>query len=55
MGLTQGLLPTMTGILFPVIDILVRQKASPDSIVNACPTFEFYAGFQALSTKEERK
>jgi hypothetical protein len=36
MGLTRGLLPTMTGILFPVIDILVRQKASPDSIVNAC-------------------
>jgi hypothetical protein len=54
-GLTQGLLTTMTGILFPVIDILVRQKAGPDSTVNAGPTFEFYAGFQALSTKEERK
>lgn len=54
-GLTQALLTTMSGILFPVIDVLVRQPLTDDGSVHAGPTFEFYAGFQDIATAQERK
>lgn len=41
-GLTQALLTMMQGILFPVIDLIVREPMPGQPGCNAGPTFEFF-------------
>jgi hypothetical protein len=53
-GLVEGLLTTMSGILYPVAALLVQQPL-PDSVpqANAGPTFEFYKFGSNSDPKEQ--